>query len=199
MKKLSIIKSGVLALAAVVSMAGMTSGTAQAETSASFSASNMYLWRGTNLTPNGAQVAGSLDYGHDSGFYAGVWTTTETGGHETDLYLGFGGKVGGVSYDISYWNYLYNEDCTGTTVTDSCDSADNDASEYVVSIGYEPVTLSVYVNADAKTPADDYMYYTLDAAFGKYNVQYGAWDKDAVGANNYSHITLLTLQLTNFH
>lgn len=185
MKNLKIIKSGVLALAAVVGLTGMVvTGTANAETSASFSASNMYLWRGVNLTPNGGQVAGSLDYGHSSGAYAGIWTTTETEGHETDLYLGFGGKVGGVSYDISYWKYLYPEDCNST----SCDSADNDLSEYVLSVGYEPVTFTAYIGAESE--AEDYMYYTLDVAFGKLNVQYGVWDHDKAGNNEYSHVTL---------
>jgi len=187
MKNLKVIKSGVRALAAVVAFTGMAvTGTANAETSASFSASNMYLWRGVNLTPSSGQIAGSLDYGHSSGAYAGVWTTNEEAGHETDLYLGFGGKAGGVSYDISYWNYLYTEDCNTT----SCDSGKNDLSEYIVSVGYEPVTFTVYINADAPTSDDEYNYYTLDAAFGKFNVQYGVWDYNATGANNYSHITL---------
>lgn len=189
MKKLKIFKSGVFALAAAVGLAGMVvTGTAQAETSASFSASNMYLWRGTNLTPSGAQVAGSLDYSHASGAYAGIWTTTETDGHETDLYLGFGGKAGGISYDISYWKYLYNEDCTTT----SCDSGENDLSEYVLSIGYEPVKFTAYVGAESDQT--DYTYMTVDVAFGKFNFQYGVWDVDTTIAaptpNNYSHITI---------
>jgi len=187
MKNLKVIKSGALALAAVVGFGGMSlSGSALAETSASFSASNMYLWRGQNLTKSSGQIAGSLDYGHSSGAYAGIWTTNEEGGHETDLYVGFGGSAGGVSYDISYWNYLYNEDCNTT----SCDSSKNDASEYVLSVGYEPVTFTAYINADAKTSDDEYSYYTLDAAFGKFNVQYGVWDYNKTGANNYSHVTV---------
>ncbi len=103
---------------------------------------------------------------------------------------GFGGEAGGVSYDISYWNYLYNEDCTGDAATDSCDAGENDASEYVLSVGYDPVTFTAYINADAPTSDDEYTYYTLDAGFGKFNVQYGVWDFNAAGANNYSHITV---------
>ncbi len=90
MKMVKSLKSGIIALAALTGLSGMAVTTsANAETSASFSASNMYLWRGQNLTPNGGQIAGSLDYGHSSGAYAGIWTSTETGGHETDLYLRF--------------------------------------------------------------------------------------------------------------
>ena len=187
MNMVKTLKSGVIALAALTGLSGMAvTGTAHAEASASFSASNMYLWRGQNLTKDGGQIAGSLDYGHSSGAYAGIWTTTETGGHETDLYLGFGGEAGGVSYDVSYWKYLYNEDCTDT----SCDSGDNALAEYVLSVGFDPVTFTMYMNADAATSDDEYNYYTLDAAFGKFNVQYGVWDFNAAGANNYSHITV---------
>ncbi len=187
MKNLKVIKSSVLAVVAAVTFGGLAvTGTVAAETSASFSASNMYLWRGTNLTKSSGQIAGSLDYKHASGAYAGIWTTNEEGGHETDLYLGFGGSAGGLTYDISYWNYLYNEDCSTT----SCDSSKNDASEYVLSVGYEPVTFTAYINADAPTSDDEYSYYTLDAAYGKFNAQYGVWDKNATGANNYSHITI---------
>lgn len=187
MKMVKTIKSGVIALAAVTGLSGMAiSGTASAETSATVSAASMYLWRGQNLTPNGGQIAGSLDYGHSSGAYAGIWTSTETGGHETDLYLGFGGEAGGVSYDISYWNYLYNEDCNTT----SCDAGENDASEFALSVGFDPITFTMYMNADAPTADDEYSYYTLDAAFGKFNVQYGVWDYNATAKNSYNHITV---------
>jgi uncharacterized protein (TIGR02001 family) len=189
MKMVKTFKTGVIALAAVTGLAGMAvSGAANAETSASFSASNMYLWRGQNLTKSSGQIAGSLDYKHSSGAYAGIWTTNETDGHETDLYVGFGGEVSGFSYDISYWNYLYNEDCN--TDKNSCDYGDNDLSEYVLSLGYKPVTFTVYMNADAPTSDDEYNYYTLAADIGKFNVLYGVWDFNKTGANNYSHVTV---------
>ncbi len=189
MKNLKVMKSSVLALAVATAFSGLAvTGTANAGGSASFSASNMYLWRGQNLTKSSGQIAGSLDYKHSSGAYAGVWTTNETDGHETDLYVGFGGAAGGLSYDISYWNYLYNEDCNSTE--SSCASGKNDLSEYVLSVGYAPVKLTVYMNADAKTSEDEYKYYTLDASFGKFGAQYGVWDFNKTGANNYSHLTL---------
>ena len=187
MKMIKSFKMGVVALSVATAFSGLAvSNAANAGASASFSASNMYLWRGQNLTKSSGAIAGSLDYKHGSGAYAGIWTSNETDGHETDLYLGFGGEAGGVSYDISYWNYLYNEDCNST----SCDAGENDASEYVLSVGYAPIKLTAYINADAKTSADEYNYYTLDASFGKFGAQYGVWDKNATGANNYSHITL---------
>ncbi len=175
--------------AAAVAAALVTGGSfavplaAQAELSTTIGVANMYLWRGQNLTPSGAQAHGSLDY-TKGGFYAGVWATTETDGHETDLYLGYGGEIGGFSYDVSYWKYLYPEDCTAVP---SCDLGDNDLSEVVLSAGFGPVTAAAYIAVESE--ADDDKYYTVDASFGKFNILYGWWDLENPG-NEYSHFTL---------
>ena len=68
--------------ALAISSLAMVPGVASAEVSANVAVSNMYLWRGVNLSPDGGVVSGGLDYAHDSGFYAGVWTSSEEGGHE---------------------------------------------------------------------------------------------------------------------
>ena len=85
-------------------------GIASAEMSASAGVSNFYLWRGLDISAGAPQVAGSLDYSHESGAYAGVWASSEDAGTETDLYFGFAGEAGGLSYDISFWEYLYPSD-----------------------------------------------------------------------------------------
>lgn len=159
---------------------------AQAEASASVAVSNMYLWRGTNLSPDGGVVSGSLDYSHESGFYAGAWTTSENSGSETDLYLGFGGKISDFSYDVSYWNYLYPEERVGGLQQKL---GDTDAAEYVVSLGYGPGTFTAYLNADGDN--DDNKYFTLSGEFGKFTATYGWWDLEFPAAGDeYSHITL---------
>lgn len=166
----------------------------QADSSASVAVSNMYLWRGANLSPDGGVVSGSLDYSHESGFYAGVWGTSEYQGTETDLYLGFGGEVSGVSYDVSYWKYLYPEERTGESAFGAGDSAqlasgDTDAAEYVISLGYGPATFTSYINADSDN--DDNKYFTLSGEFGKFSATYGWWDLEFPAAGDeYSHITL---------
>ncbi|MFO8024850.1 TorF family putative porin [Thiohalophilus sp.] len=181
MKKLS-----PLALATSVALGGMVAvpSVASADTSASFSIANMYLWRGQNLTQDGAAASGSLDYSHDSCAYAGVWTTTETGGTETDFYAGFAGEVSDFSYDISYWYYMYPEDDTNT------DYDENNLSEVVLGLGYGPVTLTAYVS-DETQGASDYTYLTFDYELDKFNFQYGMWDYDEAGNNEYSHITVM--------
>lgn len=181
-----------LAIASVLSApAVMVSAPAHAEMSASFAAANMYLWRGQNLTKDGAAISGSIDYGHESGFYAGAWTSTETEGHETDLYLGFGGEMEGFSYDVSYWKYLYPEDVDGTTSL-QVDLGDNDASEFVIGLGYGPVSFTAYMAAESGS--DDNNYYTISGDMGQFSLTYGFWDLEKgsiTGAQDeYSHIQL---------
>ena len=182
--------SGAAALA-ISAMA--TPMAAQAEVSASMALSNMYLWRGQNISSGSAAISGSLDYGHESGFYAGAWGSNEGfHGSETDLYAGFGGEAGGFSYDISYWWYLYPERAglgNETSLTDT------DVSEAVLSLGYGPVSVGVYFSIDNKVQgadAGDYFYYTIGFDFlEKFNLTYGGWsvdDKTLMTQGDYSHL-----------
>jgi uncharacterized protein (TIGR02001 family) len=172
---------------------------AQAELSATVGFSNFYLWRGQNISANidgntvysgSPQIAGSLDWGHDSGFYVGAWGSNEgLNGTETDLYAGFGGEVGGFSYDISYWWYLYPE--AGGTGPDT-GIGDTDLSEAVLSLGYGPVSVGVYMSVDTElqgVSGSDYIYYTIGFDFlEKFNLTYGGWSYDEAGNEEYSHL-----------
>lgn len=177
-------KLSAVAVATVLSVPTIMIATpAQAEMSASLAVSNMYLWRGQNLTPNGAAVSGSLDYSDESGFYAGVWTSTETGGHETDLYLGFSGEAGGLGYDVSFWEYLYPED--GTAPKDGL--SDTDASELVLGLSYGAFGFTAYTQTDSDK--DDDNYFTLSFSEGSFSATYGFWSLEKQG-NEYSHLSL---------
>lgn len=157
---------------------------ASAELSANFGLSNMYLWRGQNLTPDGGFINGGLQYDTEVGLYGGVWAGSEEGGHETDLYVGFGGEVGdtGFSYDVSYWKYLYPEE--GTDV----DLGDSDYSEWVIGLGFGGFSFTAYLEAEDDFADDN--YYTIGYSYDAFSATYGWWDLDAAGANEYSHITL---------
>ena len=160
---------------------------ASAEVSASVGIANMYLWRGQNLTPDGPQVQGGLEYSNDTGVYGGVWMTNETGGHETDLYLGYGGEAGDFSYDVSYWHYLYPEDGGTGTGTGLGDTA---LSEFVLGAGYADLGVTAYVSSETQG-GSDWVYYTVDYTIGDYNILFGAWDFDQAGAGEeYTHLTL---------
>lgn len=158
---------------------------ALAGTTANVSVANMYLWRGLDVSGSSAQVSGTLQYNHDSGFYAGGWASSvwEGSGYELDLYAGYGGSAGDFKYDISYWAYLYPE--AGDTVDTSL--SDTDASDLVLSIAYDMFSAAAYINTDSDLP--DAVYYTLGLSMGKFGATYGFWtgDDDAL---DYSHIVL---------
>ncbi len=98
-----------LALSASIAVSSFAfTPVAQAEVSASLTLSSMYLWRGTNLTPDGPSISGSLDYSNESGVYAGIWTTNETGGSETGLVICYARAPGGFRQQFLIWEYLYS-------------------------------------------------------------------------------------------
>jgi uncharacterized protein (TIGR02001 family) len=101
---------------------GLLAGTplAMAEVSGSANFTSDYVFRGVTQTAENGAVQMSLDYGHDSGFYAGVWGSTvdfAPGGDEfdnnesleVDYYLGYASSIGdtGIDYDVSYLYYTY--------------------------------------------------------------------------------------------
>jgi len=47
-----------------------------------------------------------------SGFYGGVWaeTSSDSAANEVDLYLGYRGEAGALSYDVNYTRYFYPND-----------------------------------------------------------------------------------------
>ena len=178
-------KSLLAAAVAGTAMMG-AAGTASADVSASVSAASMYLWRGQNLTPDGAMVSGSIDYSHESGFYAGVWTSTESDGHETDLYLGFAGEVAGFGYDVAYFYYMYPEELDPGT-GNQAGISDSSYADVFVGLSYGPVFANFYQQVDAPEWVDT--YYQVGFSYDKFSVFYGAWDRE-FDIPDYSHIQL---------
>ena len=140
MKKLS--QAIVLAGAMTAGLAGVQ--TAQAEVSASVDIASMYLWRGVNLGNGAAVISGSLDYSHESGLYAGVWTSSgdTSYGTETDFYVGFAGEAGGLGYDVGYVTYIYPD-----TAEPELDQFDG-AAEFYLGLSYDIAGLTIYKNSD---------------------------------------------------
>lgn len=192
-----------VALATTMALGALAApGIASAEMSASASVASFYLWRGQDISAGAPQVSGSLDYSHESGAYAGIWASSEEGGTETDLYVGFAGEMGGFSYDLSIWEYLYPSDNALTGPGDSY--SDSDLSEFVLGLGYADVGLTIYFGNDAGhdgttgLPNSDYEYITLDYTFGDFNILYGTWQYDEAGADESSHLTLSYAVTDNF-
>jgi uncharacterized protein (TIGR02001 family) len=156
-----------LAAAAVVAAGLMAAPTYADSLSANVSVTNNYIWRGLTQTENEAAIQGGIDYAHDSGFYAGTWVSNVNYGagdvysYEHDMYLGFGGEVGGFTYDIGYLYYNYDEE------------ANFDFGEVYGTLGYGGLSVSAYVltNTEADEEGDqdfgagEAYYISLDYGF----------------------------------
>lgn len=140
-----------------------------AATSASVSVSSMYLWRGQTLSGAGPAVSGDIYFNHDSGVYAGIWTSSEgiSGSHETDLNVGFAKKFGDMGVDVGVYEYLYPE-AVNAEGGDSL--SDTDASEFYLGGSFGPVSAKLLVN----TEESQNMYLTIDGTFGSFGAHIGS-------------------------
>lgn len=194
------------ALAAVFSATAVPM-TAAAEISGNLGISNIYFWRGLDISGGTAQVHGGAQYDHSTGLYAGVWTSSAgftpggvieiddddapgaievegsvSSGMEYDLYAGYGTEIGGVSFDISYWDYNYPG------------YMDFDLEEVIVGLGVAGVNLTGYFgvgeigHGDSATDNES-NYYTLDYTYDKYTAKVGTWDFEDKDSN-YTHVDL---------
>ena len=108
MKKLKVLSAlGLLAIG----------GAANAAVTSTWTLTNDYDFRGFTQTAKDPALQASIDYAHDSGFYAGVWFSNVKfadsgykGDLEHDIYLGFTNKIGeDWTYDVGIIDYTYNQ------------------------------------------------------------------------------------------
>lgn len=104
---------GLKAIAAVLLL---TSGAAHAQLSGTATFVTDYSFRAISLTSLDPALQGSIDWAHDSGFYAGAWASNidygpgVDGDIELDLYLGITGDAeGGFGWDAGLVYYTYLE------------------------------------------------------------------------------------------
>lgn len=160
------------------------SSMAQAELSANIGATSNYVWRGVTQTADGAAISGGIDYGHESGFYAGTWASNISGGEEVDFYAGFGGEVSSFGYDVGVIYYYYP----------SAAAPGADFTELYGSVSFGPVTAGVASTIDSESgAADGDLYYYLSASTEisdgwSIGGTVGQYDFDAGG--DYTHAQL---------
>ena len=135
-------------IAVALTTAGLTAAApSYAEITANASVTSNYIWRGLTQTTNDAAVQGGIDYANESGFYAGTWVSNVNYGaddvysYEHDLYFGFSGESGDISYDVGYLYYNYDAE------------AEFDFAEVYGSVGFGG--LSVTLSLLAPTEADE--------------------------------------------
>lgn len=91
-------------------------GAANAGVSSTWTLASDYDFRGITQTAQDPAIQGSLDYAHDSGWYAGAWGSNVDFGsldvdYEVDLYTGFSGSTeGGLGWDAGIIYYAYPDE-----------------------------------------------------------------------------------------
>lgn len=117
MKKILVPSLIALAVGALTSVAQAQTAPAEPESSLSFNvgAVSDYRYRGISQSRLQSALQGGVDYADKSGFYVGTWGSTikwikDAGGDanvELDVYGGYKGAVGEVSYDVGFLRYEY--------------------------------------------------------------------------------------------
>ena len=166
-------KKTLLATAAASTMA-IAAPAAVADVAASATISSSYLWRGFDLGSGTPALSADLVYS-EGGFYGGLWLSSgdTAAGTVYDFLFGYGGSIGELSYDIGYATYVY-------PTADSENDSPGDLAEYIYSIGYGPVSLTVYDDVDT-----NYSYTTLGYDVGAFSLMYGAHENGSDDQENF--------------
>lgn len=115
MKKILVPSLMALALGSVSGLAQAQTATPESSLSFNVGATTDYRYRGISQSRLKPAVQGGIDYADKSGFYVGAWGSSikwikDVGGDasaELDLYAGYKGAVGDVSYDLGFLRYEY--------------------------------------------------------------------------------------------
>jgi uncharacterized protein (TIGR02001 family) len=146
---------------------------AQAGLSANIGAMSDYHFRGIDQTDDGASMMGGVDYEADNGIYVGLWAADVTDDDvEYDIYGGYAGEAGDLSYSVGYTGYFYTE-------------SDIDFHELNLNFGYSFLSLEVTLGTeDDKTVGgvdDDYTFVALTGEYEGAYLTYGDFGKDYSG------------------
>lgn len=150
MKKVTFVMRKLAVATSLATAALALAPAAHADLTGNVNVVSKYVLRGITspATENdGAAVQGGFDYSHSSGFYAGYWgsslsyassySTPVNTGFENDLYAGYKGTAGPVSYGAGVIYYAY----TGVV--------DADAAEVALTAGIGNASLGInYLTKD---------------------------------------------------
>jgi uncharacterized protein (TIGR02001 family) len=166
-------KKTLIAAAAVSTLSFAVAPVAVAEVAASATISSAYLWRGYDLGQGDAALSADIIWS-EGGLSAGMWVSSgdAANGTEYDFFAGYGGSVGEFNYSFSYFTYIYPSADTNNEAAE--------LQEYVYSVGYGPVSLTVYDDIDS-----NYSYTTLGYDIGAFSLMYGAHDNGANDQENF--------------
>ncbi len=126
---------------------------------------SQYIFRGLTLAPedNSVAIQGGFDWTQgDSGIYFGYWgsslgysnPSTNADGFENDLYAGYKGKFGGISYDVGLLTYVYA----------NVDNADTTEFNLSLSTGVFTAGIKLNIGNDVSWSNEGDLYYFVSAA-----------------------------------
>ena len=187
-----------LALAGVLAMAGLAQaedkkdGMFPGEFSGSVALTTEYHFRGISQSSDRPAIQGSVDYGHDSGFYAGVWGSNvdfTDATIEIDFYAGVAGEVEKISWDIGaiYYHYPGAENSLNYDFWEAALSLGYDFGMAAVGAGvnWSPENFGdsgdaiyFYGTVEVPLPSD----FTLAGEIGRYNID----KNDVFGVPDYT-------------
>lgn len=115
MKKILVPSLIALALGSVSGLAQAQAAAPESSLSFNVGVTSDYRYRGISQSRLQPALQGGVDYADKSGFYVGAWGSTikwikDASGDasaELDLYAGYKGAVGDVSYDLGFLRYEY--------------------------------------------------------------------------------------------
>jgi uncharacterized protein (TIGR02001 family) len=126
-----------------------------------------YDFRGVSLSAKDPALQASIDYAHDSGFYAGAWASNIDygpdidGDIELDLYAGFAGETGGgMGWDVGLVWYTYPDSSSSLTA-----SSISDYPELYAGITFGPVELKQWYTNDYGGSDVDALYTEMNYGF----------------------------------
>jgi uncharacterized protein (TIGR02001 family) len=144
------------------------SSVAQADVSGNFGWNSEYIYRGIPQKDSSAYLG--LDFSQ-SGFYLGTWAADVGDGAEVDLYAGFEGQAGEITYGIGGTGYFYTGDF------------DDTYTELNLNLGYSGISLSgnvgSYENFDG--PTQDYTFFSAGYQYGPLYFVLGSFGNDFDG------------------
>ena len=143
-------------LAALVLLASASA--AHAEVTGTVTIASDYDCRGITQTSKNPALQGSVDYAHESGFYAGAWASNVDFDDccdesiEVDTYAGFaGGET--VTYDVGLVYYWYPG------------ADDIDFGELYGALGYKWIEGKIWYSPDFANADESAMYYEANGTF----------------------------------
>ncbi|RLA04592.1 MAG: hypothetical protein DRQ47_03145 [Gammaproteobacteria bacterium] len=147
----------------------LASTAVQADIEANVALTSDYRYRGISQNDQTIAIQGGFDYGHESGFYAGIWSssvdfqiqTVDDATAEVDIYAGYGGDFGdsGFGWDVGFLHYDY---------PNSDGSLNYNFTEVNGTLTYEWLTVFYAHTSDyfAGSGAADYISAAADFEFG---------------------------------